>query len=437
MRPIISTLFVLVSLTGFAQLTILGSANSVITVSPETSTGLDKLYVVDNTSGLSASYPSAGAVWYRFSNLGGAYAEEVKSRTDGNTSVINLSDKDMGYIVEDGGRRHYYWIVNYADHELSLNGITVSTESQCDRTLFDVSGKGDRITYYSINGAPHELSRELILSYRTLSFDTEAFVWHETQAEESFGSLSATINCPAPLCNTEFTLSGDRFLRAWGRELSATTPSYSTSAVEARTQAEQKTEEYDNQQTSTGNGLGGSAPCEITFTAAPTDAVVFREWQFSRTPEFEDVYERYNEDQITHTFDENGTIYIRYFCANDAGNCEFAGETYTVDIGESRLECPNAFSPANQDGVNDEWKVSYQSIVSFDCHIFNRWGKELARLTHPSQGWNGKVGGKFVPSGVYFYVIEAKGADGRKYKLSGDINIIGTRLNSTGNSETE
>ncbi|MCH5346741.1 MAG: gliding motility-associated C-terminal domain-containing protein, partial [Muribaculaceae bacterium] len=69
-------------------------------------------------------------------------------------------------------------------------------------------------------------------------------------------------------------------------------------------------------------------------------------------------------------------------------------------------------------------RVSYKSIIEFECHIFNRAGLKMATLTDPSQGWDGKYNGKLVPAGVYFYVIKARGADGKQYKLSGDINII-------------
>ena len=120
---------------------------------------------------------------------------------------------------------------------------------------------------------------------------------------------------------------------------------------------------------------------------------------------------------------------MRFMANNAAGSCEYLGDTYTVAIGESRLECPNAFSPGTSEGVNDEWKVSYRSIISFDCQIFNRWGQKMATLTDPSQGWDGKYNGKFVKSGVYFYVIKATGSDGKEYKLSGDINIISSRQN--------
>ena len=40
-------------------------------------------------------------------------------------------------------------------------------------------------------------------------------------------------------------------------------------------------------------------------------------------------------------------------------------------------------------------------------------------------------GDKPVRPGVYYYVIQATGADGKKYKKSGDINIIRHIENST------
>lgn len=46
---------------------------------------------------------------------------------------------------------------------------------------------------------------------------------------------------------------------------------------------------------------------------------------------------------------------------------------------------------------------------------------------NPELGWDGKYNGKYVGPGVYFYVIEAKGADGKNYKMKGDINIINAK----------
>ena len=144
----------------------------------------------------------------------------------------------------------------------------------------------------------------------------------------------------------------------------------------------------------------------------------------STDAEFENITMRINEPITSYTFDEYGTTYVRFVASNASGSCDYISDTYTINIGESRLECPNAFSPNASEGVNDEWKVSYKSIISFECHIFNRWGVEVAELNDPSQGWDGKYNGKYVPAGVYYYVITAEGADGKKYKLSGDINIV-------------
>jgi len=106
------------------------------------------------------------------------------------------------------------------------------------------------------------------------------------------------------------------------------------------------------------------------------------------------------------------------------GTCQDSTEVYTITVGESRLEAPNIFSPGTTPGVNDEWKVAYKSIVSFKCWIFNRWGVQMFHFEDPAIGWDGKYKGKWVDPGVYFYVIEAKGADGKSHNLKGHINII-------------
>ena len=158
--------------------------------------------------------------------------------------------------------------------------------------------------------------------------------------------------------------------------------------------------------------------------AVVSDAAIFHEWQITSDPSFNDVLLRATELDYTHTFSEMGSYYIRFMCADASGKCEWYSDTYTVFIGESRLLCPNAFSPNASPGVNDEWKVSYRSLISFECYIFNKWGVKVAEFKDPAQGWDGKYNGKFVPAGVYYYVIKAEGADGVKYDLSGDINIV-------------
>ena len=98
------------------------------------------------------------------------------------------------------------------------------------------------------------------------------------------------------------------------------------------------------------SSLGGSAPVTITFTAYCTDAMAHAEWQMARDAEFADIDSRFAQDEITQTFNEGGTFYYRFYGADSSGECETTSETYTITIGESVLECPNAFSPQGSDG---------------------------------------------------------------------------------------
>lgn len=409
-----------------------GNSSEVIRVEAVSASGLEGIYVLDGIDGVSVSCQTspteAPAVkWYRYSSLGGGYAEELTDvRIDGTNSVLTKVESDMGYIIEfPDGRKECFWVIDYARHPFSLTSITPSAERDCQRIGLDVIGMGEEMTYYGINGRRFVLDREIRLSYRTLTPDDEAVVFTQTETETTFQALSPVLHVAAPLCATEFTLEGDRFLRVWGRAEQLSSTTVEPYAVSAVTKITQSVRNSDNEVVSdpSGASFGGSAPCELEFEASVTDGALFHEWQFSRFPDFDDVSMRMQELSFTYTFNDEGATYLRFVCANADGSCEYMGDVYTVSIGASMLKCPNAFSP-NGDGVNDEWKVSYSSLISFECHIFDRYGRKMADLSEPSQGWDGKYKGKTVPAGAYFYVIKAKGADGKVYELSGDINIV-------------
>lgn len=422
--------FIIIALVSFAtqaaDLTFTGNSRQAVSIAPASNTGLARIYVLENSNGVTASFTTLGSDavnWYRFDNRGAAYAEPIATMVNGRTTSFTLGIDDIGIVVEEGSKRHYFWIINYANHPFEISGLNISEESDCSTTTLLTEGSGSQILFYNINGVPTELSREIELTYYTLEYNAETESYD--QIEESIVEpwLTATIRTPAPLCDTQFTLKGDRFLSAWGMEQQVESETYQAKAVDAHTTAVQTEREVDNEVSVEVSSLGGSAPVEITFTATVSDAVRFTEWQFSSDPEFNNYDLRFNDTEVTYTFREQGTTYIRFQASNNEGDCDWFSETYEVHIGESKLQCPNAFSP-NDDGVNDVWKVSYKSIVEFQCSIFNRWGTEIISFDNPAQGWDGKYNGKVVDSGVYYYAIRAKGADGKKYKLSGDINIV-------------
>lgn len=409
-----------------ASVSFVGNSKSIITEKPATSTGLNDLFVLYNLNGVSVQYKASSSskvTWSRYSNLGGGYAEVVPIIKQGDVYTLTNLEGDMGYIIEEGTSRYYFWVVDYSKHYFDIESVNISPEQECDVTELNPVGYGDEIKYYTINGQAKELEREVKVTYNTLQWNDDAGMYNQVEVAETFAHLNETIRVPSPLCNTEFTLAGDRFLEAWGEAVSITSQYYNAIAVDAHTLANQTIRENDNEKKDEAT-LGGSAPVEIEFSAVCSDAVVFTEWQFATDAEFENITLRMNELVVSHVFREQGTTYVRFVASNDAGTCDSYSDTYEVFIGASSIDCPNAFSPGASEGINDEWKVSYKSIISFECYIFNRWGIKVAEFNDPSQGWDGKHNGKYVPAGVYYYVIKAEGADGRTYDLKGDINII-------------
>lgn len=426
-----------------ASLEFEGNSRKVLSFDAEKSTGLEKIYMVYDMTGVSLRYPVGGrkVKWYRFRNMGGGYAEEVSSLYEDSYSVVAEAEGNTGYIVEDGDLRYCFWIAEYKGQEFTINSIMAGSESDCDRTVLNVEGFGQPIHYYTINGQSKILSREIRVSYDTEIWDEGSTSYVKKETEKLIDSMSTTIAITPPAyCSTYFTVTGDRFLEAWGEAVDKESAVYSPSAVEVHAAAIQDNQEDSedaepsNMLAGEGSGLGGSAPAEITFVGYATEAVIHDEWQLSRTEDFETVEYRFNQRELTYTFTEEGQYFMRYIGSNSDGSCESESEVFTISIGASDLKIPNAFSP-DGDGVNDVWKVAYRSLIEFKCWIFDRYGKQLHYFDNPSEGWNGKQGNKVVKPGVYYYVIQAQGADGKRYHRSGDINII--RYKTFGGNQTE
>lgn len=179
----------------------------------------------------------------------------------------------------------------------------------------------------------------------------------------------------------------------------------------------------------------GNAPLPGRFEANPEnvgDYTASYEWRFTMQGETEPYLIRYEQD-TEYTFNDAGTHLIELYATfvNGTDTIAYTQEYWAdrgplrVNISESRLEMPNAFSP-NGDGINDVYKAksNYQSIVEFHATIFNRWGKKLYEWDDPAGGWDGTVGGKDVAQGVYFVLVKAKGADGKEYNIKRDVNLL-------------
>ncbi len=413
----------------------IGSDKPVISVTPEKSTGLDMIFVISDISPVTTMEIKpdnniSGLTLSKYSNLGGGFAQEVATVYEDGLLKLKNPEGNMGYILNQDGKNYCFWVIDYKKSGLPAAGEAHEASVQeCDNTELIVSGGLTvPVHYYTINGQQRNLDREIEVSYTTLEWDdeTKAFVTKPETRKYSYLPEHLVIS-PAIYCPTEFKIIQDKFLKSWHLDQTLETGVIQPNGVDVRTYAEQNNlnddEESNMIKGEDSSVLGGSAPADITFYGCITDAVLHTEWQMASDPEFEYIQYRFNEQDLNYTFEEEGQYYLRFVGSNADGSCEAYSDTYTVSIGASDLRIPNVFSP-DGDGVNDIWKVGYRSLLEFKCWIFDRNGNQLYYFDDPQGGWDGKYRGKTVNTGVYYYVIEARGADGKKYKKGGDINIL-------------
>ena len=85
------------------------------------------------------------------------------------------------------------------------------------------------------------------------------------------------------------------------------------------------------------------------------------------------------------------------------------------------IQIPNVFSP-NGDGPHDYWVIpNLDRFPGINLKVFDRNGQVVYTCRDKYVPWNGKYGGKEVPFGVYYYILD------RGFKLpllSGSITII-------------
>lgn len=82
---------------------------------------------------------------------------------------------------------------------------------------------------------------------------------------------------------------------------------------------------------------------------------------------------------------------------------------------------PNTFTP-NGDGINDTWNIAYLSDYNHcTVDVFTRYGQQIFHSNGYPVAWDGTYGGKNLPTGTYYYVIDLENDTA---KLSGFVAII-------------
>ena len=197
--------------------------------------------------------------------------------------------------------------------------------------------------------------------------------------------------------------------------------------------------------TEEGTTINGQAPLHALFQANATYTdgwTTYYEWRFTLGNQETPYLVRYEEDTEV-TFTKAGEHFIELYAifTQNGDTVQYTQEYWSltdplkVTISESILEMPNAFSP-NNDMKNDTYKAKkYQSLVEFHATIYNRWGQKLYEWNDPAGEWDGTFHGKAVKQGVYFVHVTAKGADGIKYDIRKDVNLLRGYTETTNSHE--
>ncbi|NDV68392.1 gliding motility-associated C-terminal domain-containing protein [Dysgonomonas sp. 25] len=402
-----------------------------------TGTNIHKVFVVNGLSGAELKYTSSSAsaqFFYYTNSLADKLpvpAGDITSYTSGGETIYtirNLIDSKGYYAVESGVDKLAAWIIDYSLHHPVLNSITpIEDADKCQYLKLGFSITDD-LSFFGTTGVERKVNRKYTIAYENLVWnDTDKRFDQETVTEENVSGTETVIE--APLLTTEFTLSGDQFAQAFGIDISLISSTYEAVATEAHIVAEiEKTDGSLEDIDFTTPGLLFSAPAKIYFDGYANEPTTqYYDWRIYRKltgqTDWGTPIARFSDREFYYVFEQHGDFKIELEVANQHSECPSIAQV-TFAISESALDQPNFFSPGDSPGSNDEWRVAHKSIVKFRCTIFNRWGVKLFQFTDPDKGWDGRYKGKRVNPGVYFYVIEATGADGRKYKRSGDINIL-------------
>lgn len=383
--------------------------------------------------------------WYRYKNKAGVGgdAEKIPSVNEGNTTVIRNIEEGYGYyILEDdayskaGG---YVWIIDYSKYAFDVTSLYVDAQkSNCDNMFLGGDIDMKEMRYYDQSGVPGILKREFDITYQTMKNPEDGTAFIPETVTDTVDDPFNGFELKAPLCDTDVTLTGDLFARHFGVEKTMTTDVYQAIAVEAVMKIDTLSYASDVPNLVV-KGDSLSAPVEFNFMAiANTPVAAMFNWKIYRKDEGGGSSEGNEEgeenngtllrdfsgEETSFIFNQNGTYVVKLTVNDRTGQCQANPPDVTVNISDSYLDVPNAFSPGTSPGINDEFRVAYRSLTRFKCWIFNRWGVEMYHWTDPSKGWDGKKGGKYVAPGVYFYVIEATGSDGKPIKRKGSINIL-------------
>ncbi len=91
------------------------------------------------------------------------------------------------------------------------------------------------------------------------------------------------------------------------------------------------------------------------------------------------------------------------------------------------LYLPNAITPSNHDGLNDDFCIvegERAQIQDFEISIYSRWGELVFHSTDKNFRWDGSVQGRMATNVIYNYLIVCADRNGHRYIYKGSITVL-------------
>jgi len=355
---------------------------------------------------------AANFEWTKYNAASGTF-DPFMSDNSGNTSstISNLVDGGYRVNVTANGVTETYtaWVFN------SWYTATAEiTNSTCDYFLLNGTIEQAQLTYYDLSdGSAKQVNKDVKVE------------WTEN-GDQISSVLSPTIYSP-PAEDTDYKLRVyDQF--GCSVEVSVTYQSIVTKA------------------SFTASPMKGEAPLKVAFTNMSQNADQY-EWFF-----FRDRDELVKEGESgpiqdstmltavnqspTIVYDKSGHYKVKLVTTKNNGDFACTDTFYLPDYivaDTAFIKAPNVFTP-NGDGANDEFVVSYWSVKQIHIQIYNRWGRKVHDYqnsdvqgfdaTQSASAWDGKIGGNYASPGVYYYVVEALGRDGKRRFAHGFVHLF-------------
>jgi len=124
-----------------------------------------------------------------------------------------------------------------------------------------------------------------------------------------------------------------------------------------------------------------------------------------------------------HYYADTGKYIVSLLVTNSYGCSDSISYVVTIKP-DNTMYVPNAFTPDNNDDLNQFFRAYGEGIISFKMLIFNRWGQRIFESDNIERGWNGMFAGEKAPAGVYVYKIRYGVAENKFYTKYGRVTLI-------------